>query len=134
MSRSNPNCRDFPSSGESGLAFFSSESTVGNGFEVTLKTIGPHKLDFVHVSLPIHSLMVYLGLIEHNIVGNTKVQLMSNCPFISKLRAGYTMTIGQYMNYQTFSGVQFTTAQTFFSLHAFWVERRERCSNTRSVC
>ena len=51
--------------------------------------------------------MIYGDLIEYNIVGDTKTPLMYCFLFISKLKAGVIITPGQYMNYQTFSNLQF---------------------------
>ena len=55
----------------------------------------------------IHSLMIYSDLVEYNIVGDTKAPLLRCFPFISKLKGGDITTTGQYMNYQTFSNLQF---------------------------
>ena len=46
-------------------------------------------------------------MIEYNIVGDTKAQLLRYFPFVSKLKSGDIITTGQYMNYQTFSNLQF---------------------------
>ena len=51
--------------------------------------------------------MVYTDLIEYNIVDDTKAPLLRWFPFISKLKSGESVTTGQYMNYQTFSNLQF---------------------------
>ena len=51
--------------------------------------------------------MMYTDLIEYNIVGDTKASLLRCFPFISKLKSGDILTTGQYMNYQTFSNLQF---------------------------
>ena len=51
--------------------------------------------------------MIYSDLVEYSIVGDTKASLLRCFPFISKLRGGNIITTGQYMNYQTFSNLQF---------------------------
>ena len=97
----------------SGLAFFSTGlgqffgSNVGKEFGVILRGKGPHKPEFAYDIVRIHSLMIYTDLIEYNIVGDTKAPLLHCFPFISKLKSGDILTTGQYMNYQTFSNLQF---------------------------
>ena len=109
----------------SGLAFLSTDlgqifvSNVGNEFGVMLRGKGPHKPNFSHDIVRIHSLMIYTDLIEYNIVGDTKAPLLRCFPFISKLKSGDTITTGRYMNYQTFSKVQFRPLlkNSFHSIH-----------------
>ena len=97
----------------SGLAFFSTDlghifgSNVGIEFGVMLRGKGPHKPEFAYDIVRIHSLMIYTDLIEYNLVGDTKAPLLRCFPFISKLKSGDIITTGQYMNYQTFSNLQF---------------------------
>ena len=97
----------------SGLASFSTDlgpilgSNVGNDFGVMLIGKGPHKPEFAKDIVRIHSLMLYTDLIEFNIVGNTKATLLRCFPLILKLKSGDILTTGQYMNYQTFSNLQF---------------------------
>ena len=97
----------------SGLAFFSTDigdifgSNVGNKIGVMLRGKGPHKPEFAHDIVRIHSLMTYTDLIEYDIVGKTKAPLLRFFPFISKLKAGGIIATGQYMNNQTFSNLQF---------------------------
>ena len=97
----------------SGLVFFSTDlghlfgSNVGNEFEVMLRGKGPHKPEFAYYIVRIHFLMIYTDLIEYNIVGDTKIPLLRCFRFISKLKSGDIITTGQYMNYQTFSNLQF---------------------------
>ena len=109
----------------SGLAFFSTDlenifgSSVGNEFGVMLRGKGPHKLEFAYDIVRIYSLMIYTDLIEYNIVGDTKVPLLRCFPFISKLKSGDIITTGRYMNYQTFSNLQFRALlkNSFHSIH-----------------
>ena len=97
----------------SDLAFFSTDlghiigSNAGKEFGVILRGKGPHKPEFAYDIVRIHSLMIYNDLIEYNIVGETKVPLLRCFRFISKLKSGNIITTGQYMNFQTFSNLQF---------------------------
>ena len=109
----------------SGLAFFITDlghffrSNVGNYFGVMLRGKGHHKPEFAYDIVRIHSLMIYTDLIEYNIVGDTKALLLRCFPFISKLKSGDIITTGQYMNYQTFSNLQFRPLlkNSFNSIH-----------------
>ena len=84
-----------------------------------LRGKGPHKPEFDYDIVRIHSLMIYTDLIEYNIVGDTKAPLLPCFPFISKLKSGDIITTGQYMNYQTFSNLQFRPLlkNSFHSIH-----------------
>ena len=68
---------------------------------------GPHKPLFAYDIVRIHSLMIYTDIVEYNIVGDTKALLLRCFPFISKVKSGDIITTGQYMNYQTFSNLEF---------------------------
>ena len=80
---------------------------------------GPHKPEFAYVIVRINSLMIYTDLTEYKIVGDTKVPLLRCFPFISKLKSGDIITTGQYLNYQTFSNLQFRPLlkNSFHSIH-----------------
>ena len=107
------------------LAFFSTDlghifgSNAGNEFGVMLRGKGPQKPELAYDSVRIHPLMVYTDLIEYNIIGGTKAPLLRCFPFISKLKVGYIITTGQYMNCQTFSNLQFRPLlkNSFHSIH-----------------
>ena len=109
----------------SGLAFFSTDlghifgSNVGNEFGVMLRGKGPDKPKFAYDIVRIHSLMINTDLIEYKIVGETKAPLLRCFHFISKLKPGDITTTGQYMNYQTFSILQFRPQlkSPFYSIH-----------------
>ena len=109
----------------SGLAFFSTDlghifgSNIGNEFGVMSRGKGPHKPEFAYDIVRIHSLMIYTDLIEYNIVGDINASLLRCFPFISKLTCGDNITTGQYMNYQTFSNLQFRPLlkNSFHSIH-----------------
>ena len=97
----------------SGLAFCSTDlghifgNNVGNEFGLLMIGKGPHEPQFAYDIVRIHWLMIYSNLVECSIVGDTKVALLRCFPFISKLKGGDIITTGQYMNYQTFSNLQF---------------------------
>ena len=109
----------------SGLAFCSTDlghifgNNVGNEFGVLMKGKGPHEPEFAYDIVRIHSLMFYSDLVEYNIVGDTKAPLLRCFPFISKLKGGDIITTGQYMNYQSFSNLQFRPLlkNSFHSIH-----------------
>ena len=79
---------------------------MGNEIGVLVIGKGPHEPQFAYDIVRVHSLMIYSDLVEHSIVGDTKVHLLRCFPFISKLKGGDIITTGQYMNYQTFSNLQ----------------------------
>ena len=95
------------------LAFCSTDlghifgNNVGNELRVLMIGNCPHEPEFAYGVVRIHSLMVYSDLIEYNIVGDTKTPLVRCFLFISKLKGRDIITNGQYMNYQTFSNLQF---------------------------
>ena len=97
----------------SGLAFSSTDlgqffgNNVGNEFGVMMMEKGPHEPEFGYDIVRMQSLIIYSGLVEYNIVGDTNVPLLRRFPFISKLKGGDIITTGPYMNYQTFSNLQF---------------------------
>ena len=80
---------------------------VGNEFGVLMIGKSPHEHEFAYDIVRIKSLMIYSNLVDYNIVGDTKAPLLRCFPFISKLKGGDIITTGQYMNYQTFSNLQF---------------------------
>ena len=72
-----------------------------------LRGKGPDKPEFPYDIVLIHSLMIYTDLIEYNINGYTTTPLLRCLRFISRLKSRDIITTGQYMNYQTFSDLQF---------------------------
>ena len=68
---------------------------------------GPHKPLFAYDIARIHSLIIYTDIVEYKIVGDTRAPLLRCFPFISKVKSGDVITTGQYINYQTFSNLQF---------------------------
>ena len=109
----------------SGLAFLITDlehlfgSNVGKEFGVMLRGKGPHKPNFAYDIVRIHSLMINNDLIEYIIVGDTKAPLLRCFPYNSNLKSGDIITTGQYMNYQTFSNLQFRPLlkNSFHSIH-----------------
>ena len=109
----------------SGLTLFSTNlghifgSNVGNEFGVMLRGKGPHKPEVAYDIVRMHSLMIYTDLIQYNIFGDTKAPLLRCFPFFSTLKCGDIITTGQYMNYQTFSKLQFRPLlkNSFHSIH-----------------
>ena len=79
------------------------------GTEYGVLMIGkvPHEPEFAYDIVLIHSLMIYSDLVEYNIFGDTEAPLLRCFHFLSKLRGGDIISTGQYMNYQTFSNLQF---------------------------
>ena len=114
----------------SSLAFCSTDlghnfgNNVGNEFGVLMIGRGPHEPEFAYDIVRIHSLMIYSDLVEYNFVGDTKAPLLRRFPFISKLRGGDIITTGQYMNYQTFSNLQFRTLLKN-SFHSIQIDLRD---------
>ena len=80
---------------------------------------GPHEPTFAYDIVRIHSFMLYTDIVKYNIVGDTKAPLLRCFPFISKLKSGDIKTTGHYMNYQTFSNLQFRRLlkSSFQSIH-----------------
>ena len=109
----------------SGLAFCSTDlghvfgNNVGTKFAERMIGRGPHVTEFAYDIVRIHSLMIYSNLVEYNIVGDTKAPLLQCFPFISKLKGRDIIRTGQYMNYQTFSNLQFRPVlkNSFHSIH-----------------
>ena len=94
-------------------------NNLGNEFEVLMIGKSPHEPEFPYDIVRIHSLTFYSNLVEYNLVGDTKAPLLRCFPFISKLNGGDIITTGQYMNYQTFSNLQFRPLlkNPFHSIH-----------------
>ena len=110
---------------ESSLAIFSSDlghiirGDVRNDSVILMRGKKPHEPSFADDIVRIHSLMIYTDIVEYNIVGDTNAPLLRCFPFISKLKSGDIITTGQYMNYQTFSSLQFRRLlkNSFHSIH-----------------
>ena len=92
---------------------------MGNQFGVLMKGKGPPEPQFAYDIVRIHWLMIYSDLVEYSIVGDTKAPLLRCFPFISKLKRGDIISTEQYMNYETFSNLQFRSLlkNSFHSIH-----------------
>ena len=123
----------------SGLAFCSTDlshtlgNNVGNEFGVLMIVKGPHETEFAYDIVRILSLMIYSDLVEYNLVGDTKAPLLQCFPFMSKLKGGDIITNGQYMNYQTFSNLQFRSLlkNLFHSKH---IDLRDTSGKKNTLC
>ena len=106
-------------------AFFSTDlghifqGGVRNDLGILMHGKGPHEPTFAYDIVRIHSLKIYTDIVEYNVVGDTKAPLLRRFPFMSKLKSGDKITTGQYMNYQTFSNLQFRRLlkNSFHSIH-----------------
>ena len=110
---------------ESSLALFSTDlghifgGDVRNDSGILMLGQETHEPAFAYDTVRIQSLMIYTNIVEYNIVGDTKAPFLRCFPFISKLKSGDVKTTGQYMNYQTFSNLQFRRLlkNSFHSIH-----------------
>ena len=84
----------------------------------------PHKPLFAYDIVRIHSLMIYTDIVEYNVVGDTKAPSLRCFPFISNVKSGDVITTGQYMNYQTFSNLQFRRL-LINSFHSVQIDLRD---------
>ena len=92
---------------------------VTNDSGILMRGKEPHKPSFAYDFVRIHSLKIYTDIVEYKIFGDTNAPLLRCFPFISKLKSGEIITTGQYMNYQTFSNLQFRRLlkNSFHSIH-----------------
>ena len=95
-----------------------------------------HEPTFAYDIVRIHSLMIYTDIVEYNIVGDTKTPLLRCLPFISKLKSGYILATGQYINYQTFSNLQLRRLlkNSFHSKHFHSRDTWEKLGGKNSTC
>ena len=108
-----------------GLAFIITDlehifgSNVGNEFGKMLRRKRLQKTEFAYDIVRIHSFMTYTDLIEYKNAGDTKARLLRCFLFFSMLKSGDIITTGQYINYQTFSNLQFRPLleNSFHSIH-----------------
>ena len=67
-----------------------------------------HYPQFSYAIFRIYSLMINTDTIEYEIVGDTETLLLSFISFISfKVKSGNIISTGQYLNYQSFTNLQF---------------------------
>ena len=113
VSRKTQKVKVYLANEESSLAIFSIDlehkfgGDVRNDSGILMCGKGPHKPTFAYEIVRIHSLKIYTDIVEYNIVEDTKAPLLRCLRFISKLKSGDIIATGQYMNYQTFSSLQF---------------------------
>ena len=125
--------------GRSGLVFFSTDlgfifgSNVGKEFGVMLSGKGLHQPEFACDIVHIDPSMIYIDLIEHNVVGNTRASLFCCFLFVSKLKARDLIASGQCMKYRTFSYLQFKPLlkNSFHSIH---IHLRHTSSEKNPLC
>ena len=91
---------------------------------VIMKGKGPYYPQYSYDIIRIHSLMIYSDIIEYNIVGDTKTPLLRCIPFISNVKSGDIISTGQYMNYQSFTNLQFKKLLKN-SFHSIKIELRD---------
>ena len=80
---------------------------VRNDLGKLMRGKGSHETIFAYDIVRIQSILVFTDILENNIIGDTKAPLLRCFPFISKLKSGDVISTAQYMNYQTFSNLQF---------------------------
>ena len=125
LSRVTQKVKVYLANDESRLAIFSTDlghifgGDVRNDSGILMSGKGPHEPTFAHEIVRIHSLMIYTDIVQYNIVGDTKAPFFRCFPFISKLKSDDIITTGQYMNYPTFSNLQFRRLlkNSFHSIH-----------------
>ena len=126
----------------SGLAFCSTDlghifvNNVGNEFGVLMIGKGPHEPEFAYNIVRMPSLMIYSNVVEYNIVGDTKINFLRSFPFISKLKGGDIITTGLYMNYQTFSNLQFRPLlkNSFQKINSIEIDLRDTSGEKIPFC
>ena len=95
---------------------------LGFPMSVLLLGKGPHKSKFPIDILRFHSVMIYSDIIEHGIIGDTRVPLLRSFPFISKLK-NFDIVAPQFMNYHTFVNPQYKKLMKH-SFHSIKIEMR----------
>ena len=92
---------------------------IRNDWGILMLGKGLYNPLFAYDIVRIHSLMIYTDFVECIIVADTKAPLLRCFPFLSKVKSGDVIITGQYMNYQTFSNLQFRPLfeNSFHSVH-----------------
>ena len=80
---------------------------VRKGRCIQMLGMGQHKPLFAYDTVRSHSFTIYTDIVVYNIVEDTKANLLQCFPFISEVKSSDVINTGQYMNYQTFSILQF---------------------------
>ena len=88
---------------DSSLVIFSTDLGIifggdfGDDKGILMRGKGPHEPKFAYDFVRIHSLMIYIDIVEYNIAGDTKEPLLRCFPLIFKLKSGDVITTGQCM-------------------------------------
>ena len=94
-----------------------------------LRGRGPHEPEFAYDIVRIHSLVIYTDLIEYNIGGDTDDprSIAALLSFYFEAEGWDIITAGRYMNYQTFSTLQFRPLlkNSFHNVHFDLTETNE---------
>ena len=101
------------------------DNNVGKNLGALIIGKGSHEPEFAYDSVRIHSLMIYIDLVEYNFVGDAKTALLQCFPFVSRLKGGDIITTGQYLNCQTFSNLQFRPLLIKNSFHSKHIDLRD---------
>ena len=117
---------------DSAVAFCSTDlghifgNNLGNKFGVLIMEKGPHEPEFAYNIVHIQSLMIYSDLVEYNNL-QYKSSLATMLSLYLKAKGegggGDIITTGQYMNYQTFSTLQFRPVLESF-IHSIHIDLR----------
>ena len=94
---------------------------------------GPHYPQSSYDIKRIHSLIVSSDITEYNIIGDTKTPLFRCFPYISKVKSGDITSTRQYMNYQSFTILQFKK-RLKKSLHTIKIELRDSTGEKIFLC
>ena len=107
------------------LAIFSKDlgksfrSNVCNDFGTVLWEKRPHEPIFAYDIVCIHSHKAHTDFFEYNNDGDTAAPLLRCFLFVAKLKIRDFITTGQYMDYQTFSNLEFRPVlkNSFHKIH-----------------
>ena len=100
---------------------------------VIMKGKGLHYPQYSCDIIKTHSLMIYSDIMEYKKVGDTKTPLLRCIPFISKVKNGDIISRGQYMNYQSFTNLQFKKLLKN-SFHSIKIDIRDTTGEKKSFC
>ena len=117
----------YHSNERSGFAFFSTDHGHISLFQKqfwlwnwrNVERIGPQRHEVGNDFVSLRYLIIHTDLVENNIVGDIKAPLLRCFLFTSRIKAGDVITTRQYMNYQSFSILQFSSLNRKFfrSIH-----------------
>ena len=84
---------------------------------VTMKGKEPRCPQYSYDIIRIHSLLIYIDIIEHNKIGDTKTPLLRCIPFISKVKNGDLKSTGHHIDYQSFTLYNYKVIKKLFPKH-----------------